>query len=110
MPQRAAGDFRKHISTRDWRAWRKVLDTAWRLGPIVQIAKRTQVFRAELIQHLSLLTRGGTVDREAIAIDHAGVLNAESLDKYRQMRQGRARIQITLINMNGMSVLTNEAL
>ena len=67
-----------------------MLDTAWRLGPIVQIAKRTQVFRAELIQHLSQLTRGGTVDREAIAIDHAGVLNAESLDKYRQMRQRRA--------------------
>jgi hypothetical protein len=44
----------------------------------------------ELIQHLSRLTRGGTVDRETIAIDHAGVLNAESLDKYRQMRQRRA--------------------
>jgi hypothetical protein len=44
----------------------------------------------ELIQHLSRLTRGGTVDRETIAIDHAGVLNAESLDKYRQIRQRRA--------------------
>src|SRR6202047_2062692 len=79
-------------------------------GPVLEIAERLQIRRAEVIQQpLQFITRVAE-HGEPYAVHHAREPLAEDLPKLPQVHQRRGRIGVPLVDVDEFAVIGNEPL